>query len=80
MKVVKETYVCDICGKEFSSSDRLKKVSVPCAICCKNEWGTPSDLKYENMELELCDSCLKGITKVKITSRFYDPNLDIELI
>lgn len=82
MKKIKTTYVCDLCGKTIKEED-LKKVSVPALVSYENEYGVSDKKEYKNVNIDLCENCIKKVTMVRFVSGFYReevPGKDIRLL
>lgn len=59
-KITTTKYVCDICGKEVASENKLYKKDIPSRSydCEGRNWK----LTFTN--LELCESCIRTLWKV----------------
>lgn len=82
MKKIKTTYVCDLCGKTVNE-ENLKKVSVPALVFSEDEYGISDKSEYENVNIDLCEKCIKKVTKVRFVRGFYReevPGKDIRLL
>lgn len=82
MKKIKTTYVCDLCGKAVNE-ENLKKVSVPALVFSEDEWGISDKSAYKNVNIDLCEKCIKKVTMVRFVSGFYReevPGKDIRLL
>ena len=82
MKKIRTTYVCDLCGKTVKEED-LKKVSVPALVFSESEYGISDKSKYENVDIDLCEECIKKVTTVRFVRGFYRdevPGKDIRLL
>lgn len=82
MKKIRTTYVCDLCGKTVKE-ENLKKVSVPALVFSEDEYGISDKSKYENVNINLCEKCIKKVTMVLFVRGFYReevPGKDIRLL
>lgn len=70
MKKTYTKYFCDICGEEFDDSKELKTISTPCIVINIDEYGNRQK-SFQNKEIEICVECLRKITTVEYTNRFY---------
>lgn len=76
MKVVKESYICDVCGHEFDES-ALHSIHVPAFVERETEYGVNggpfTDRDVHEVKVDVCPECLMRITPIVYRAGFYRP-------
>lgn len=62
MKIIKESYKCDICGKEVESAFRI---NYPVIFTTEQQEGMSCKPYIEQTNLDLCNQCMEKVAKIK---------------